>query len=510
MTGRLEKLPIENSSLRGERTAIGVGVRVNPPETHRMQSRLNELFAGRFGEPADEVNELRAHGSDRKLWRLRAADGRTAIGVENPDIHENVAFAGFSRHFRSSGLPMPEIYGEDRDAGLYLEEDLGDTTLFDLLSRERGDSPDVPPSVAAIYEKTVRLLPRIQIEAGRGIDYGLCYPRGAFDRRSMMWDLNYFKYYFLKLAQVPVHEQRLENDFDALCGFLLQAEREHFLYRDFQSRNVMVRDGEPWFIDYQGGRKGALHYDLASLLLDAKANLPFEFRDRLHDTYLRAAAEVGGVDPVKFERHYRGYALIRIMQAMGAYGFRGFYERKAQFLQSVPYAIRNLEHLLQQGELPVHLPELWDVLHKIVRSTRLRAIAPVPLTLTVCVTSFSYKGGYPPDDTGHGGGFVFDCRALPNPGREKKFIRLTGRDAECAAWIEERPEFGEFLSSVHALVMPTVETYRQRNFTHLSVAFGCTGGQHRSVWCAERMAEALREAGVAVDLRHRDMPESAS
>lgn len=472
-----------------------------------MQPRLSELFAERFGAPPADVAELRAHGSDRKLWRLHAADGRTAIGIENPDRGENAAFTGFAAHFRGSGLPMPEIYAEDRAAGLYLEEDLGDTTLFDLLHRERGDSADVPARVAAIYEKTVRLLPRIQIEAGRGIDYALCYPREAFDRRSMMWDLNYFKYYFLKLAGVPVHEQMLENDFDALCGFLLQADREHFLYRDFQSRNVMVRDGEPWFIDFQGGRKGALHYDLASILLDAKANLPFEFRDRLRAIYLEAAAGLAPIDPNKFDRHYRGYALIRILQAMGAYGFRGFYERKAHFLQSVPYAIRNLEHLLQQGELPVPLPALWDALHKIVRSTRLREIAPVPLMLTVRVTSFSYKGGYPPDETGHGGGFVFDCRALPNPGRERQFLRLTGRDADCAAWLAARPGVAAFMEQTRALVMPAVAIYRERNFTHLSVSYGCTGGQHRSVWCAEQLAAELRTTGVRVDLRHRDMPD---
>lgn len=472
--------------------------------------RLNKLFEGHFGTPAREISDLRAHGSDRKLWRLHGADGRTAIGVENPDAGENAAFTGFTAHFRSCGLPMPEIYSEDRDAGLYLEEDLGDTTLFEMLNRERGDGLEIPERVASVYEETVRLLPRIQIEAGHGIDYSLCYPRNAFDRRSMMWDLNYFKYYFLKLAGVPMHEQKLENDFDALCGFLLQADREHFLYRDFQSRNVMVRDGKPWFIDYQGGRKGALHYDLASMLLDAKANLPFEFRDRLKHVYLKAASAIAPLDPEEFDRHYRGYALIRIMQAMGAYGFRGFYERKAHFLQSVPYAIRNLEHLLQQGELPVPLPALWDALHKIIRSTRLREIAPVSLLLTIRVSSFSYKGGYPSDETGHGGGFVFDCRSLPNPGREKQFIRLTGRDAACATWLAGQAEVLQFIEQVRSMVLPAVETYRQRNFTHLSISFGCTGGQHRSVWCAEQLAGHLRAAGVRVDLRHRDMPEFAS
>ena len=472
-----------------------------------MHPRLSELFAARFGTSPAAVEELRAHGSDRKLYRLRDAAGRTAIGVENPDPGENAAFISFSRHFRSLRLPMPEIYADDRSRGVYLEEDLGDTTLFELLQRERGQSAEVPASVVAVYEEAVRLLPVIQTKAARGLDYSLCYPRGAFDRRSMMWDLNYFKYYFLKLAQVPYHEQQLENDFDTLCSFLLEAGQDHFLYRDFQSRNIMVRDGQPWFIDYQGGRRGALHYDLASLLLDAKANLPFAFRDHLKQVYLTAAAQLTEIEPRSFERHFRGFSLIRLLQAMGAYGFRGFYERKTHFLQSVPYAIRNLEHLLQQGDLPVALPELSAALQQIVRSTRLREIAQVPLTLSVSLTSFSYKRGYPHDESGHGGGFVFDCRSLPNPGREARFAALTGRDPETAAWLRGYDEVAQFVTQVHLLLGPVLETYQKRNFTHLSVAFGCTGGQHRSVYCAEELARLLRaRGGVTVEVHHRETP----
>jgi len=255
-----------------------------------MNARLADLFALRFGAAPCGTVPLEAHGSDRKLFRLKGRDGRTAIGVENGDLDENAAFTGFARHFRAAGLPVPEIYAEDSAAGVYLEEDLGDTTLFELLQKERGSSGDIPATVAAVYKQSVRLLARMQIEAGKGLDYGLCHPHGAFDRRSMRWDLNYFKYYFLKLAHVPFHEQRLENDFDALCDFLLKAPADFFLYRDFQSRNIMVRGGQPWFIDFQGGRHGALPYDLASLLLDAKADLPFDFRDRLKAQYLEAAA----------------------------------------------------------------------------------------------------------------------------------------------------------------------------------------------------------------------------
>jgi aminoglycoside/choline kinase family phosphotransferase len=468
-----------------------------------MHARLAELFSHRFGAPPGEVIPLAAHGSDRKLFRLGARDGRTAIGVEHGDRDENAAFVGFSRHFRKAGLPVPEIFADDLAAGVYLEEDLGDTTLFELLQKARGSAGEIPVVVATVYGQAVRLLARMQIEAGQGLDYGLCYPHGAFDRRSMRWDLNYFKYYFLKLARVPFHEQRLENDFDALCDFLLQAPADYFLYRDFQSRNIMVRDGQPWFIDYQGGRRGALPYDLASLLLDAKADLPFEFRDRLKEQYLAAAAALTSIDRDRFEEFYRGFSLIRILQAMGAYGYRGFYERKAHFLQSVPYAIRNLERLLAGGALPVRLPALGEALQRIVASTRLREIAPLAPRLTVRIESFSFRWGYPADTTGHGGGFVFDCRALPNPGREPGFLDLTGRDPAIITWLEQHDEIGQFLAQIRSLLEPTLEAYLRRHFTHLTVAFGCTGGQHRSVYCAEALARALRtRAGIAVEVHH--------
>jgi aminoglycoside/choline kinase family phosphotransferase len=470
-----------------------------------MHARLAELFSIQFGVPPADASPLQAHGSDRKLFRLKARDGRTAIGVENRDHDENAAFVGFSRHFRTAGLPVPDIYAEDLSAGVYLEEDLGETTLFQLLQKARGTAPRIPDAAAAVYAQSVRLLARIQIEAGRGLDYRLCYPHGAFDRRSMSWDLNYFKYYFLKLARVPFHEQRIEDDFDALITFLLKAPADFFLYRDFQSRNIMVRDGKPWFIDYQGGRRGALPYDLASLLLDAKADLPFEFRDRLKTQYLDAASALTPIDRDRFEEFYRGFSLIRILQAMGAYGYRGFFERKAHFLQSVPYAIRNLERLLEDGGPPVALPALGEALRRIVASARLRGIAPASPRLTVRIESFSYQRGYPPDSTGHGGGFVFDCRALPNPGREAGFLDLTGRDPAVIAWLERHDELGQFLSQVRSLLEPTIEAYQRRHFTHLSVAFGCTGGQHRSVYCAESLAQALRvQPGVTVEIRHRE------
>ena len=283
-------------------------------------------------------------GSGRKIIRL-SGDKVSAIGILYDVREENVAFLEFSRHFRQAWLPVPEIYAEDLSQGAYLEEDLGNTTLFEFLSKHRSGENTLPEVVEA-YRKVIAVLPRFQIEAGRDLNYKVCYPRASFDRQSISWDLNYFKYYFLRLAGIPFNEQALEDDFSRLTKFLLSAEHDYFLYRDFQSRNMMLRDGQPYFLDYQGGRKGALQYDVASLLYDAKADLPPDLRQQLLDHYLDTLAGFVKVEREAFMQHYYAYVYIRIMQALGAYGFRGFYERKAHFLQSVPYALKNLRWLL--------------------------------------------------------------------------------------------------------------------------------------------------------------------
>jgi len=462
---------------------------------------LRGLFESRFGETARDVVPLKGDASDRKIFRL-SARSRTAIGVLNPDFRENRAFLEFSRHFRGAGLPVPEIYAEDLDRGIYLEEDLGDTTLFLFLTAARRDE-GFPAEALGLYRKVVEFLPRFQIEAGRTLNYEVCYPRASFDKQSMMWDLNYFKYYFLRLAKIPFSEQALEDDFERLAAFLLRAERRFFLYRDFQSRNIMVRDGAPFFIDYQGGRRGALQYDLASLLFDAKADLPPEVRDELVERYLEAASKLEPIDRAAFLIAYPGFVYIRIMQAMGAYGLRGFYERKQHFLASIPYAVRNLEYLLRTVELPVELPELTQVWRRLVASSLLRQLGTASLKLTVRIESFSYQDGVPTDEKGHGGGYVFDCRALPNPGRFTEYAKLTGRDDAVIAFLEQEPAVRDFLDHVFALIGQTVENYQTRNFTDLLVAFGCTGGQHRSVYCAERLAAQVREKyQVNVEVRH--------
>ena len=465
------------------------------------------LHVEAMGSEPDRVETLRADGSARRLYRLWSGD-RSVIGVVNEDVAENTAFLSFSRHFRKEGLAVPEIFAQNPEITAYLEEDLGDETLFDALSALRLNGGAVPEAIQSTYETVIRELPRFQVTAGRGIDDSVCYPRSSFDRQSMLWDLNYFKYYFLKLAQVPFHEQHLENDFERLTDWLLESPGEHFLYRDFQSRNIMLREGKPWFIDYQGGRRGALQYDVASLLYDAKADLPPDFRQHLKTVYLEALDEVLPGQGESFDRAFPGFVLMRILQAMGAYGFRGFYERKAHFLQSVPYAIRNLESLLSESAFPVELPELTAALQSIVRSSRLREIAAVPLPLTVQVQSFSYKQGLPLDESGHGGGFVFDCRALPNPGRDKSFARLTGEDRDTVIWLEKQEDIHSFMARVRDMITQVVQAYQQRNFTYLSVAFGCTGGQHRSVYCASALARTLeRMTGIKVNLQHRDKPE---
>jgi len=467
---------------------------------------LKELFEKHFHLPVEQIQPLQGGlgGSGRNILRLSA--GKTsAIGVLYGVREENAAFLEFSRHFRRHGLPVPEIYAEDLSQGAYLEEDLGSTTLFDFLSRNRAGEK-IAPEVVEVYRKVVALLPRFQVEAGRDLNYKVCYPRGSFDRQSIAWDLNYFKYYFLRLAAIPFNEQALEDDFERLTEFLLTAPSDYFLYRDFQSRNIMLRDGEPYFVDYQGGRKGALQYDIASLLYDAKADLPPELRQELLDHYLDALGGHIRLDRAAFLRHYYAYVYVRILQALGAYGFRGFYERKAHFLQSVPYAMKNLRWLLHNVKLPIELPTLMDAFRSMLASEKLLGLASEAQNLVVRIFSFSFHRELPKDESGNGGGFVFDGRNLPNPGREERFKELTGKDAPVMDYLNQQESVHQFLASVFSLVEASVSNYMQRGFKNLMVSFGCTGGQHRSVFLAEQLAKRLRRrSGVEVKVRHLEL-----
>lgn len=476
------------------------------PQQPALQSLAN-LYHRWAGQWPTRTQAIPLAGSDRRYYRLGDAQ-RTTIGVYSQDIAENRAFLSFSRHFRSKGLPVPEIFVENEQLTAYLQQDLGDTSLLqrlDLLRKQSG-STDFPTAAIPLYERALEQLAKLQIIGGKGLDYRLCVPRADFDLQSIRWDLNYFKYYFLRAIKVPHDEQALEDDFERLAEWLLQTDCSHFMFRDFQARNIMVVDDAPYFIDYQGGRRGALQYDVASLLYQAKADLPESLRESLLDHYIAAARQYTAIDPVAFKAHYRGYVLIRTLQVLGSYGFRGFFERRPHFLDSIPYALDNVRMLLDAHALPIQLPTLWRALRDALQSEQLLAIgkrtfAGKPLTLRI--KSFSYKAGLPADPSENGGGFVFDCRAVHNPGRIETYKALTGRDRPVIDYLEALPEAHAFFRDALALVEASVKRYLERGFTDLMVSFGCTGGQHRSVYFADRLAKEIGSRfPVVVALEH--------
>jgi aminoglycoside/choline kinase family phosphotransferase len=470
-----------------------------------IEKKLQNLLENECRLTLLKIEPLPAHGSDRTYYRLFTPQ-QTLIGAHNRDRAENTAFISFSRHFLKHNLPVPQIHAEDPAHDIYIMQDLGDITLFEYLEDLRRGEKDFPQKIISLYETVVGILPQFQITAARDFNYTLCYPRHSFDKQSMMWDLNYFKYYFLKLAHIPFDEQKLEDDFQTFADFLLSTRCDYFLYRDFQSRNIMLVDNQPFFIDYQGGRRGALHYDIASLLYDAKADIPREVRDHLLQKYMAAVAKHTPIEMESFITYYHGYVLIRIMQALGAYGFRGFYERKEHFLKSVPYAIQNLEYILQSVRLPLAIPVLTDAWQRLIQSAFLRQLGEVSKRLKIRIQSFSYKRGIPLDEKGHGGGFVLDCRALPNPGRYPEYSAVNGNDAAVIEYLQSKPEVSQFLNHTFDLLDPVILHYQQRSFTDLLVAFGCTGGQHRSVYCANRLAEHLKtKYDIDIDIRHLEL-----
>ncbi|NVO21620.1 MAG: phosphotransferase [Bacteroidetes bacterium] len=451
-----------------------------------------------------EVNELPAAGSYRQYYRINGQN-KNAIGVFSPDKQENKAFLGFTKHFSSCGLAVPDIYAVDESSDCYLLSDLGDLSLLQKL--EEGRKNGRPDAVTIdLYKAVIKELPRFQVEASAGLNYNLCYPVKEFDARSMRWDLNYFKYYFLRLLKIPFNEHALENDFDRLILYLLKAGTSFFMYRDFQARNILIHQGKPWFIDYQGGRRGPLQYDLASLLFQVKADLPFDLREEMLNEYLDCLSKYHKVDRAAFISSYYGFVLIRLLQVMGAYGFRGYFERRAHFLQSIPYAIENVKWWLDNIQLEPQLPELMKALRVIAVTDVRTPFASIEQGLTVSVNSFAYKNGAPIDYSGNGGGFVFDCRALPNPGRYEHFKSFTGKDSLVRQFLDREPLVDKFLANVYKLVDQSVLEYQRRGFSSLQVNFGCTGGQHRSVFCAEKLAKYLEEKySLEVKLYHTEL-----
>ncbi|MBN2214656.1 MAG: phosphotransferase [Bacteroidales bacterium] len=477
---------------------------MNKQEGHSIHvENLKKMYRNWSGEEISSFEPMPESGSVRRYYRI-AGKTRRAIGVFNPDKRENRAFVYLSGHLKNKGVHVPEVYDEDRDKNIYLEEDLGDILLFKYVS----ENIKSKEKIIRMYQAVIEEMPRIQVDAGKDLDYSMCYPRPEFDRQSMLWDLNYFKYYFLKLAGIRFDEQELEDDFGRFTDFLLKADRDYFLYRDFQSRNIILYEGNIFFIDYQGGRKGALQYDIASLLFEAKTGLAPETRNELLDCYIRVYSRKGHINKREFLKYFNGYALIRMLQAFGAFGFRGYFERKHFFLQSIPPAVKNLEWFLQHVRLDVSIPHLRNSLEQLVRSDLIKDFKEPAEGLSVSVNSFSYKKDIPADHTGHGGGFVFDCRALPNPGRYDQYQSFTGKDEPVIQFLKEKPEVKQFIDNVYAIIEHSLKDYGSRSFSHLMINFGCTGGQHRSVYCAEEISRRIqKQFKIKVITRHRELEE---
>ena len=465
-----------------------------------IANELPNLFQSYTGEMPDETTELSSSGSNRRYFRLKSRH-HTLIGVAGTSPEENRAFIRLSHHFREKGLPVPEVYAYSADRQYYLQEDLGDMLLFDAI--EKGRQTGVfSADERLLLRKTITLLPALQFKGAEGLDFGCCYPQPEFNERSVLWDLNYFKYCFLKATGMEFQEDRLEDDFRKLSDVLLQPSPATFMYRDFQSRNVMIRDGEPYFIDYQGGRKGPVYYDIASFLWQAKARYPEELREQLLNDYLGALRAFTPVDEASFHSRLRHFVLFRTLQVLGAYGFRGYFEKKPHFIQSVPFALDNLRALLKE-DYPEY-PYLCALLKGL---TRLKQFSDETKRriLEVKICSFAYKKGIPDDPSGNGGGFIFDCRAINNPGKYERYNRFTGLDEPVIRFLEDDGEITALLTHVYELVDASVKRYIDRGFTNLMVSFGCTGGQHRSVYAAQHLAEHLhKKFGVRIDLVHRE------
>lgn len=460
-----------------------------------MSSQLESLFIQWSGTHQFTAVKLPGAGSNRSYYRFSTANGCAVIGCEGTSRDENHAFITLARHFHGHGLPVPQVLAVSADEMCYLQEDLGSTSLFDALAQGRAAGGNYNDHERQLLLTTIRLLPRLQYEGARQLDFSVCYPQPSFDETGVMFDLNYFKYCYLKATGTDFHELHLEADFRKLAHDLTSESADTFLYRDFQARNVMLGpDGSPFFIDFQGGRRGPVYYDLASFLWQASARYPDALRHELLDAYYDAAQHYGIVPArQEFDRRLVLFVLFRMLQVLGAYGFRGYFERKPHFLQSIPPALDNIRQLLAAHEFPY--PTLIDVLHRLTARK-----------LVVRVNSFSFKKGIPQDDSGHGGGYVFDCRGTNNPGRYEQYKHLTGLDAPVIRFLEDDGEILTFLDNVYQLADAHVQRYVERGFTHLMFSFGCTGGQHRSVYSAQHLAEHLHQRFPEIEVRlcHRE------
>ena len=469
-------------------------------QTPDIQNILAELTRS-IGETPYEIQSIAESGSARKYFRIITWNGGL-IGTYSNNVEENEAFLTFSKHFHDLGLNVPEVFAVNAERTCYLQSDFGDDNLFAHVQKALMVG-GFGENVIQLYKQALCHLVKLQVFGHKGLDYSKAYPTERFDRQAIIDDLNYFKYYFVKPhEEIDFNETRLGKDFEAFANFVSQAPCDFFMYRDFQSRNIMVKDNELYFIDFQGGRKGPLNYDVVSLLYQVKAQIPQATRDELVEYYKTELSQYMSPEAVKFDTYQPYFVYLRLMQVLGAYGFRGLIQKKSHFIESIPYALREIETLSKTAPLTSY-PELQSVISQLNKLDAKYAalIAPPAGKLTVTINSFSFKKGYPADFSGNGGGFVFDCRALPNPGREPEFKTKTGRDWEVIDYLMAKPPVHVFLDHVKGIVGQSVDNYRERHFSNLMVSFGCTGGQHRSVFFAQTIYEWLKATYPDIHLK---------
>ena len=460
------------------------------------------LYKQTFGESPADIKKLSGAGSNRQYYRITGSDNNTVIAVKGENPKENHAFLSLASQMASKGLNVPKVLAVSDDEMIYLQEDLGDTSIYDLIEKGKKEDNAWNDNVVYLLRCIMTDLPKLQFETAKEFDFGNCSREQEFCPMVIRWDLNYFKYCFLKLTGLNIDELRLEAEFNSLESALLDAadmQNTHsFLYRDFQSRNVMIKDNVPYYIDFQGGYKGPFYYDVASFLWQARAAYPDELRQQLIDTYLEALQPYYKIDSETFRKRLTHFVFFRLLQVLGAYGFRGLYEHKTMFIAPIAQALKQLSEFDQ-----------YPYIHSLIeQASALPQFQQHPAKgkLTVRITSFSFKKGIPEDYSGNGGGFVFDCRAPHNPGRYEEYKKQTGLDQPVIDFLESNSTMPAFMENVYSLVDPAVETYLRREFTSLMVSFGCTGGQHRSVYGAQHLADhlAAKFPQARIILTHRE------
>ncbi len=465
---------------------------------------ISELYKKYSGTQPDSMEEIPRSVSTRRYFRIFKGK-ETCIGTYSPDVKETIAFTSFARHFRAAGINVPEVFAISEDMNYYIQSDLGDNRLHEIITARSGEELD--PASMEFYKAALTQLARMQLLGHEGLDYSICVPRPAFDRQSVLWDLNHFKYYFLKPTGLPFDEQLLEDSFHTFADSISALPMESFMFRDFQTRNIMIKEGETYLIDFQGGRRGPLHYDLASLIYESKAGLTEKDRTFLIDHYMNIVSSYREISKTEFLKDFYALALIRALQVIGTYGLRGIVEKKAVFMQSIPQGLLNLKVILDELDNTSVTGYFRTLLEKLVLlKDNYRSVPKAHDGLTLTIYSFSFRKPLPDDITGNGGGFVYDCRMLNNPGRIEAYKSLNGFDKEVRSYLEGDDAVSEFLKNVRFQLDSAISKYQQRGYKNLMVSFGCTGGRHRSVYCAHAIAEWSRSIqGLRVIEIHREM-----